>query len=161
MLSRVFGVPHAHEEQNRLSQYYLARRIDQLKRQGVVGTDELLTEAAKQAIVNDLDQYLHQIAARSQTLLAVIALLIGMFASISKSNSIIKPACVLWAMISLTLFYNIWLFFGQTENYKDTAKEYDETIDLNYRRSALFNANIIYSVLFALFCSFAYLWEAA
>jgi hypothetical protein len=80
----VIGVPMLKEERDSLSAFYLERKIQTLKRAHSDIQDDELQHTAKQLIIDDLDQFLHQIAARSQTLLAVIALVIGIFVAISK-----------------------------------------------------------------------------
>jgi hypothetical protein len=146
-MKRLFGVPFNGQEQDQLSKHYLSKCEDGIKKHhaGLVH-DEIAIEALRQ-ISGQLAQYLDQIASRSQTLLAVVAILITIITQIGASIESVKIISTIWALASLSLFYNIWLFFGPTDNYADDSKIYEQTVALSYRRSIIFNGNIVLSLM--------------
>ena len=121
---RLFGVPFSTRERHQLSENYVHRRHgDLLAARPDADKTELLDEAFSQ-ITGDLDEYLNQIASRSQTLLAVIAIMIAAFLQIGSGVGLVRWTCVVWALTSFSLFYNIWLFFGPTDAYADAKAVY-------------------------------------
>lgn len=155
-LVRLFGVPFDAQEQNRLSEHYLQRRAEKIRKEFPDADGAALVLEAVQQITGDLDDYLNQIASRSQTLLAVIAIFIAAFLQIGSSVPSIKWLCIVWSVISLSLFYNIWLFFGPTNYYISQEHVYRQTVKLAYRRSIIFNGNIAASILFCILLIEAY-----
>lgn len=153
---RLFGVPLSTRERNQLSENYLSRRYTDLRQKHQETADTDLVDEAVRQITGDLDDYLNQIAARSQTLLAVVAIMIAAFLQIGSEVRIICWACVAWALSSFSLFYNIWLFFGTTDSYAEGTLVYRQTVKLAYQRSLIFNGNIIASLLFCLLVVAAY-----
>jgi hypothetical protein len=156
LVRTIIGVPITNEEREAVSSFFLQHKLQDIRQANPNMKDDELLNTAKQSIIDDVNQLLHQIAARSQTLLAVIALVIGIFVQISEPSGNLRKICVLWALLSLSLFYNIWIFYGKSHNYENAGLEYVQTLRLNYQRCVIFNSNVLFSFIMAVACAVVY-----